>query len=585
MATGSDPGSMVAIARAIGDRMQFQPCAVVPSHNHFIALGAVVMSLRGAGLDVIIVDDASEEPARSAIAGFHAPANGVEVVRLPVNLGKGGAVIAGLRCAHVRGFTHVVQIDADGQHDLGRLSELIAAARVHPEALISGRPTFDASMPRSRRIGRWITHVWVWIETLSTRIADSMCGYRVYPLDKTLAILSSERVGKRMDFDTEIMVRLFWRGTPVIHVPVHVVYPEGNFSHFRLLRDNWLISRMHTRLVLAMILRLPWILRNRPLRLQAEPASRHWSAIAERGARWGLQFLNAAYALLGRRGCLALMVPIVAYFFATDPAGRRHSRAYLARVRARNGGAPPSWLTGLRHYMSFAAKALDAHIAWTDPLRSGTLKVASSPELDRLAEAGVGVLLIVSHLGNAEFSRAGLAAHFKRRVNVLVHTRHASLYNGLIQSLRPDVEDYTIQVTEIGPQTAVVLKDRVERGEWLAIAGDRTPVHGKSRTCRVPFLGAEASFPQGPYILAALMGCPVYLMFCLREGSGHTAHFEKLADSVLLPRHDRERTLTGFAARYAQRLEHYCLQAPLQWYNFYDFWAQTVPDRQTLDQD
>jgi predicted LPLAT superfamily acyltransferase len=565
--------------------MKFRPCAVVPSHNHFVALGAVVTSLRGAGLDVMIVDDASDEPARSAMAGFHAPANRVEVVRLPVNQGKGGAVIAGLRRAHVRGFTHVVQIDADGQHDLDSLSEVIATARVHPEALISGRPSFDASMPHGRRVGRWITHIWVWVETLSTRIADSMCGYRVYPLDRTLAVLNSERVGQRMDFDPEIMVRLFWRGTPVIHVPVRVIYPGGNSSHFHLLRDNWLISWMHTRLVLAMILRLPSILRNRPPVLQAgKPAPSHWSAIAERGACLGLKFLNAAYALLGRRGCLALMGPVVAYFYATDPAGRRHSRAFLARVHARNGCASPTWRTGLRHYMSFAGKALDALIAWTDPPRSGPIKVARSPELDHLAEVGVGVLLIVSHLGNAEFSRAGLAAHFKRRINVLVHTRHATLYNGLIQSLRPDFVDYTIQVTEIGPQTAIELKDRVERGEWLAIAGDRTPVHGQSRTCRVPFLGAEASFPQGPYILAALMGCPIYLMFCLREGSGHTAHFEKLADSVSLPRHDRERALTELAARYAHRLEHYCLQAPLQWYNFFDFWAlpQTVPDRQTV---
>jgi len=565
--------------------MQVQTCAVVPSHNHFVALGAVVTSLRRAGLDVVIVDDASDEPARSAIAGFHAPANGVEVVRLPVNRGKGGAVIVGLRWAQMRGFTHVVQIDADGQHDLASLSHLIAAARAHPEALISGRPSFDSCMPRGRQFGRWITHVWVWVETLSTRIADSMCGYRVYPLGRTLAVLSSERVGQRMDFDPEIMVRLFWSGTPVIHVPVRVVYPEGNSSNFHLLRDNWLISWMHTRLVLTMILRLPSILRNRPPMPQAdEPGPNHWSAIAERGAYWGLRFLIAAYALLGRTGCLALTGPVVAYFYATDPAGRRHSRAYLTRIHARKGGAPPSWRTGLHHYMSFAGKALDAFIAWTDPPRSGPIEVASSSELDRLAEVGVGVLLIVSHLGNAEFSRAGLAAHFKRRVNVLVHTRHATLYNGLMRSLRPDVEDYTIQVTEIGPQTAIELKECVERGEWLAIAGDRTPVHRQSRTCRVPFLGAEASFPQGPYILAALMGCPVYLMFCLREGSGHTVHFEKLADSVLLPRHDRERALTELAARYAQRLEHYCLQAPLQWYNFYDFWAepQAVPDRQMV---
>ena len=560
--------------------MKFQACAVVPSHNHYVALGAVVTSLRNAGLDVVIVDDASDEPASSTIAGFHAPASGVEVIRLPINRGKGGAVTAGLQRAHVRGFTHAVQIDADGQHDLTGLSDLIATARLHPEALISGRPCFDACMPRGRRLGRWITHVWVWVETLSTRVADSMCGYRVYPLDRTLAVLRSERVGQRMDFDPEIMVRLFWSGTPVIHVPVRVVYPLGNTSHFHLLRDNWLISWMHTRLVLTMILRLPSILRNRPPISQAgEPAPNHWSAIAERGAYWGLKSLKAAYVLLGRPGCLALMRPVVAYFYATDPAGRRHSRAYLARVHARNGSAPPSWRRVFQHYMSFAGKALDAFIAWTDPPRSGPLKVASNSELDQLAEVGAGVLLIVSHLGNAEFCRAGLAAHFKRRVKVLLHTQHATLYNGLIRSLRPDAEDYTIQVTEIGPQTAIELKDCVERGEWLAIAGDRTPVQGQSRTCRVPFLGAEASFPVGPYILAALMGCPVYLMFCLREVSGYTVHFDKLADSVLLPRHDRERVLAELAARYAQRLEHYCLQAPLQWYNFYDFWAdpRTLP--------
>jgi predicted LPLAT superfamily acyltransferase/glycosyltransferase involved in cell wall biosynthesis len=559
--------------------MNFQACAVVPSHNHYVALGAVVRGLRDAGLGVVIVDDASDEPASAAIAGLHAPASGVEVVRLPVNRGKGGAVIAGLHWAHLRGFTHVVQIDADGQHDLTGLSQLIATARLHPEALISGRPCFDASMPRGRRFGRWITHIWVWVETLSTRIADSMCGYRVYPLDRTLRVLNTERVGQRMDFDPELMVRLFWRGTPVIHVPVRVVYPPGNTSHFHPLRDNWLISWMHTRLVFTMIVRMPSILRNRPAKPQADPAPRHWSAVAERGAYWGLKSLKVAYLLLGRSGCLALMRPVVAYFYATDPAGRRHSRIYLTRVHARIGRAPPSWRTGFQHYMSFAGKALDSFIAWTDPLRSGPIKVASPSELDRLADLGTGVLLIVSHLGNADVCRASLATHFKRRVNVLIHTQHATLYNGLIRSLRPDVEDYTIQVTDIGPQTAIELKECVERGEWLAIAGDRTPVHGQQRTCRVPFLGAEASFPVGPYILAALMGCPVYLMFCLREGSGHTVHFEKLANSVSPPRHDRERALADLAARYAQRLEHYCLQAPLQWYNFYDFWAdaQTRP--------
>jgi len=106
------------------------------------------------------------------------------------------------------------------------------------------------------------------------------------------------------------------------------------------------------------------------------------------------------------------------------------------------------------------------------------------------------------------------------------------------------------------------------------MAGDRTPVSGQGRVCRVPFLGAPASFSQGPFILAALMGCPVFLMFCLREGDGHTVYFEKFADRIVLPRRGKEDELRDLAARYAERLEHHCLRAPLQWYNFYDYWAQ-----------
>jgi predicted LPLAT superfamily acyltransferase len=558
--------------------MKFEPCAVVPSHNHFASLKSIVAKLREAGLDVIIVDDASEEPARSTISALHAPIHGVEVTRLTLNRGKGGAVTAGLRRASDRGFTHAVQVDADGQHDLASLSLLLAVASAHPEALVSGRPHFDATVPCGRKIGRWITKFWVWVETMSTCITDSMCGFRVYPLTATLALLDTERVGQHMDFDPEIMVRLFWRGTPVIQLPVRVIYPEDNTSNFRMLRDNCLISWMHTRLVLEMIVRLPRILRNRPrVAATGEQASKHWSTIAERGVGWGLKSLAGIYALLGRRGCLAMMWPIVAYFYATDPVGRRSSMEFLGRAHSRSGLPRPTLWTGLRHYMSFAEKVLDTFIAWTGPRRAGPIVVIGNSDLDRLAEIGVGVLLIVSHLGNAELCRASLAARFKRRVNVLLHTRHAALYNGLIKLAGPHFEENTIQVTEVGPDTAIILKDLVRRGEWIAIAGDRTPVLGQSRTSRVPFLGAEAAFSQGPYILAALMGCPVYLMFCLRDGNGHTVHFERFADAISLPRKDKDAALTKLAARYAQRLEHYCLMAPLQWYNFYDFWTARSP--------
>ena len=556
--------------------MSIRACAVIPSHNHHTALRGIVAALRGLGLNVILVDDASGEPARTAIAALHAPADGIEVLRLEVNRGKGGAVMAGLRRAHEQGFTHAVQVDADGQHDLGALADLLSTAAAHPGALVSGRPVYDRSVPRSRLIARWATHVWIWVETLSLRVKDSMCGFRVYPLAPTVAVLDGARVGTRMDFDPEIVVRLFWRGVPLIHIPVRVVYPEGNTSNFDLLRDNLRLTRMHTRLVLTMLLRLPSVLRNRPPKIVGDA---HWSAMGERGAWWGMRLVALAYRLLGRPGCIALLWPVTTYFFLTNAAVRRHSLEFLTRANAAKGLPAPSWRDGLRHCMGFAAKALDSFIAWADPERAGPIAVDGAEALDRLAAEGRGALLIVSHLGNAELSRARLATRFEKDINVLLHTRHAVRYNRMIRSVRPDAADHTIQVTDIGPQTAIDLKERVERGEWIAIAGDRTPVEFNGRVSRVPFLGRDAAFSQGPYVLAALMGCPVYLLFCLREGRGHRVTFEPFAERIELPRRGKDEALAALAARYARRLEHHCLRDPLQWYNFFDFWADPKAGR------
>lgn len=550
--------------------MSVQACAVIPSHNHHTALPGIVAALRGHGLEIVIVDDASAEPAHSAIAALHEPAAGVEVLRLDVNRGKGGAVMVGLRRAHGRGFTHAVQVDADGQHDPGAIADLLATARAHPEALVSGRPLYDRSVPRSRLIARWATHVWIWVETLSLRVRDSMCGFRVYPLAPTIAVLDGERVGTRMDFDPEIVVRLFWRGVPLIHVPVRVIYPEGNTSNFNLLRDNVLLTRMHTRLVLTMLARLPSVLRNRPPKIQD---AGHWASMGERGAWWGMKLVTLVYRLLGRPGCIALLWPVVTYFFLTNAAGRRHSLEFLARANAARRLPAPSQWDGLRHYMSFAAKALDTFIAWADPDRTGPIAVDGAEALDRLAAEGRGAVMIVTHLGNAELSRARLATRFEKDINVLLHTRHAVRYNRLIRSVRPDAADHTIQVTDVGPETAIDLKERVERGEWIAIAGDRTPVEFNGRISMVPFLGRDAPFSQGPYVLAALMGCPVFLMFCLREGDSHRVTFEPFAERIELPRRNKDEALTELAVRYARRLEHHCLRDPLQWYNFFDFWA------------
>ncbi len=557
--------------------MTIRPCAIVPSRNHWQALPDIVGRLRALGLPVFVIDDGSDEPAAAAIASLDAPAEGVTVHRLAVNRGKGAAVAEGFRHAIAGGFTHAVQADADGQHELGALPELLARARAHPHAVVSGYPAYDASVPRSRRIGRWATHVWVFVETLSFRITDSMCGLRVYPLDEVGRLLATEKLGRRMDFDTEIMVRLFWRGVPPIMVPVRVTYPPGNLSNFDLVADNLRITWMHTRLVLGALLRLPSILRHRPPPLEA---TAHWAQLRERGAFWGLRFIAAAYRLLGRGGCRAVMAPIVFYFYVTGETQRRASLDFLARAFAATGSPRRiTWWHGYRHVMDFASRALDAFAAWTGGIPSSAMAIDDPQTLESAAADPRGALLVVSHVGNVELARALMRPDLRRRLTVLAHSRNAEHYNRLVARFRDREAGQVMQVTDVGPDMAIALRERIARGEWVAIAGDRVPVLSQGRIYAAPFLGGVAPFPQGPWLLGSLLECPVYLFFCRREGACWKARLEPFSDRIVLPRCSRETSLAEYVAGYARRLEAECLFDPFQWYNFFDFAIKESPPR------
>jgi len=235
-------------------------CAVVPVYNHAEPAARVTAALGRQGLLCVVVDDGSDAPAASLLARLASP-GAVDVVRHARNLGKGAAVLSALRHAAALGFSHALQIDADEQHDVDEVPALLAAAAADPDAVVAGIPRFDASVPGARYYGRYATHVWVWINTLSRRIVDSMCGFRVYPIAPVLALAERRRLGRRMDFDIEILVRLDWAGLRIVNVPVRVRYPRGAVSHFRPWRDNGLITVLHARLFLGMLRRLPQLLR------------------------------------------------------------------------------------------------------------------------------------------------------------------------------------------------------------------------------------------------------------------------------------------------------------------------------------
>ncbi len=546
-------------------------CIVVPLFNHGTELPGTIERLLVFGLPILVVDDGSSDETRRAARDVAANNPGVELITLPCNQGKGAAVMAGMRVMYARGYSHAAQVDADGQHDIGRLPALLAAARKHPDALVSGHPQFDASMPAARRYGRRFNHFWVWIETLSTQIPDTMCGFRVYPLQSCIELMDSVRLGRRMDFDIEIVVRLNWRGVPFIPVAVDVSYPAHGRSHFRGLHDNLLITWLHIRLLCGLPLRAPALLWRR-----INAGSRHWSRIAERGSVLGMRSLLWVYRSFGRTAGNVVLYPVVAYFYCTGRRARQASARYLDRVRdtARcRGVALPAGLGVFRHMLSFGQASLDKVAVWAGALRPDAVRFLDPAFAARVRAERRGGIFIGSHLGNLEVCRAFGRTVDRLPIHALVYSRHAGKFNRILNEVNPEATASLIQVDTLEPGSLMRLQERIAAGEFIAIVGDRTAAGNEARSVVVDFLGAPAAFPEGPFVIASLLRCPVYLLFCLKSGDHHVVHLEPFADPLVLDREHRAARLQQAVSTYASRLEHHCLQAPLQWYNFFDFWA------------
>ncbi len=551
-------------------------CIVIPCFNHGPMMPAVITRLRPFGLQCIIVDDGSEPGTREMLRALAGPR--ITLVRHAINQGKGQAVLTGLAAAAEAGFTHALQVDADGQHCLEDIPLMIAAAAAQPNTLISGQPIYDQSVPRARLYGRYITHFWVWIETLSLSLKDSMCGFRVYPVPATLALARAVALGKRMDFDTEVMVRLYWQGTESRFIPTRVTYPAEGLSHFDGLRDNARISLMHARLFLGMLPRLPGLLaRNWRRRSRKD----HWSRTEERHGALGMRVMLTAYRIGGRTLFNALLYPVIGYFWLTGRTARQASVNYLSRITVtaeRKGVSLPHPLNSFRHFMRFGNAMLDKLAGWRGDLRLGDQVVFADDRQKEHIEQQRGLLVLASHLGDIEVCRALAQGSGNIKINALVFSAHAKRFKALLTEVCPDAGINLIAVDDIGPDTAILLKTKLDAGEWVAIVGDRTPViapgtvNPSPRVIWSEFLGEPAPFPQGPFILAAALCCPVALIFALKQHNRLQIHFEHFADRIALPRSQRQLMLQQTVDRYAARLEHYCMISPLDWFNFFDFW-------------
>jgi len=233
---------------------------VIPVYRHGETAGPLAEKLSATGLPVILVDDGNDKQTKEALAECQKKIPSVVLVSLEKNSGKGGAVAKGFEKAAELDLTHVFQIDADGQHDTTMVSFFLEESANNPDKVICGFPVFDKKAPKSRVAGRRVSNFWAAVVTLSKELKDVLCGFRVYPLDAALRIARNPFIDRRMGFDAEILVRLYWKKVfPVFH-PIKVSYPEDGVSNFRVFQDNLRISWMFTRLCVGMLLRFPMLI-------------------------------------------------------------------------------------------------------------------------------------------------------------------------------------------------------------------------------------------------------------------------------------------------------------------------------------
>jgi len=300
----------------------------------------------------------------------------------------------------------------------------------------------------------------------------------------------------------------------------------------------------------------------------------HWSKIEERGIVWGMEFLLKVYLIFGRKILQIFLYPVVSYYWLLNSKGRAASQQYLERISVFNNDVDinKDMKGSYLHFISFANALIDKLAAWSGSLTLDDVQTHGREAVIGHLAQGQGVFIMGSHLGNLEVCRVIAKLRKNITINVLIHSKHTEKFNTVLNKYADSEKLNLIQVTSVNASTAMLLQDKIEAGELVIIAGDRTPVGAKGRVAQADFLGHPASFPQGPFILALLLKCPVFTLFCLKEQDKQVIYFDHFSDGLDIPRKHRTATIQHYVEKYAERLQYYCAKAPLQWFNFYDFW-------------
>ncbi len=558
---------------------------LVPFYNHPQNIKALIVALKTYELPVIVVDDGSDEASKLILAELERT-EGILLLTRAQNGGKGIAMKDGFKFALERGFSHVLQIDADFQHDAALIGEFLRQSRAHPQSIVCANPIYGDDAPKSRVHGRKITNFWVAINTLSLGVKDAMCGFRVYPLEQLKKAVAKSKTN-RMEFDIEILVNAVRQGISVRWIDTNVRYENGGVSHFKMLRDNALISLMHAKcffslpkFALGKIWRACGLnfgeknAANAQISVEAQESAEQnlWWKRQERGGAFFLR-LSLFLSQILPEFALKLIVKIVVWFYYIFSKNERENIAEFRRNLSEFAGAQTLKKTSVfSHFEAFGGAICDKFRVWKGKIKDDELEIIDLERIkSELIGAQKGQILLTAHLGNVEICKALAARVEGFRMVILTYDENSRKFNEVLREISKNGGSVRMMaVNKLDVAAMLELKNIVESGEHIGIMGDRTPLGG-DKAARVKFLGKETSFNYGPYLIAGILGVKISSLWCQKIGGKFRIELVPLASAVKLGR-DKAASAREYLQIYVRELENRCKQTPVQWFNFFDFW-------------
>ena len=558
---------------------------LVPFYNHPQNIKALITALKAYELPVIVVDDGSDEASKQILAELERT-EGILLLTREQNGGKGIAMKDGFKFASKHGFSHVLQIDADFQHDAALIGEFLKQSRAHPQSIVCANPIYGEDAPKSRIYGRKITNFWVAINTLSLGVKDAMCGFRVYPLE-LLKKAAAKSKTNRMEFDIEILVNAVRQGVDMHWIDTYVRYEKGGVSHFKMLRDNALISLMHAKcffslpkFALGKIWRACGLNSSEKngtnAQISVEPQENAeqnlWWEKQEKGGAFFLR-LSLFLSQILPEFALKLIIKIVVWFYYIFSKNERKNIAEFRRNLSVFAGAQTLKDTSVfSHFEAFGGAICDKFRVWKGKIKDSELEIIDLERIkSELIGAQKGQILLTAHLGNVEICKALGARVDGFRMVILVYDKNSREFNEVLKRIsQNDGSVRMMLVNELDVAAMLELKNIVENGQHIGIMGDRTPLGG-DKAARVKFLGKEASFNYGPYLIAGILGVKISSLWCQKIDGKFRIELVPLASAVKLGR-DRVAAAREYLQIYVRELENRCKQTPAQWFNFFDFW-------------